>query len=182
MPQSLLLRTRVVPRPGVYRLVPEHCAAEFSVRHMMMKTTRGRFLADGGQLVVDSDDPLASWVRVDLDAGSFRSGSAERDAVIAGTEFLDAEHHPVIRFESTWVDEVGDGRFDVRGDLYVRDMVAQIELDARLVTVDDRRVAFAATGSLSRREFGLRWSDSIETLGLAVSDTVKLQLAAEFAS
>ena len=182
MPQSLLLRTRAVPRTGVYRLEPQHCAAEFSVRHMMMKTVRGRFSAVGGQLVIDGDDPLASWVRVDLDASSFRSGSAERDGVIVSPDFLDAEHHPIIRFESTWVDEVGDGRFIVRGDLYVRDAVTDVELDARLLSIDARRVSFAATGSLSRSAVGLTWSDSLESLGLVVADTIKLRLGGEFAS
>jgi polyisoprenoid-binding protein YceI len=182
MPQSLLLRTRVVPRPGRYRLARTHCAAEFSVRHMLMKTAHGRFSALGGELVVDGDDPLASWVRVDLDASSLRTGSAERDRVIIGPDFLDAEAHPVIRFESTWVDEIADGRFSVQGDLYVRDKVVEIELDARMVIVAPRRVSFAATGSLSRQAYGLTWNDSIETLGVVVADTVKLHLAGEFTS
>jgi polyisoprenoid-binding protein YceI len=182
MPQSLLLRTSAIPHAGTYRLVPEHCAAEFSVRHMMMKTARGRFAASTGKLVVDRDDPLASWVRVDLDAASFRSGSADRDAAIVGPDFLDAAKHPLIRFESTWVDEIGDGRFHVRGDLYVRDAVDSVELDAQLISVGERRVSFAATGSVSRRALGLSWSDSIEALGFVVADSVKLQLAGEFAA
>ena len=182
MPQSLLLRTRVVPRPGVYRLVPTHCAAEFSVRHMIMKTAHGRFSALNGQLLIDGNDPLASWVRVDLDASSLHTGSAERDNAIIGAEFLDADAHPVIRFESTWIEEIADGRFRVRGDLYIRDKVDEIELDARVISVAPRRVSFAATGSLSRQAYGLTWNESIETLGLVVADTVKLHLAGEFAA
>jgi hypothetical protein len=43
-------------------------------------------------------------------------------------------------------------------------------------------VSFAATGSVSRRALGLGWSDSIEALGFVVADSVKLQLAGEFAA
>ena len=179
---QLLLHTKKFPPAGRYGLVVDHCVAELSVKHMVVKTAKGRFTPLGGELHVDADDPLTSWVRVDLDAASFWTGIAERDEVIVGPDFLDAAHFPVIRFESTFVDEAGDGRFRVVGDLFVRDLVGEVELDARLVHVGRGRVAFEATGALSRVGYGLTWSAAIERAGVVVSDTVKLHLAAEFAA
>ncbi len=176
------MKTRPTPAPGAYALVADHCSAELSVRHMVMKVARGRLAAVGGELHVDGRDSLDSWVRVDFDAASLTTGSRERDAAITGPDFLDTDRFPLIRFESTGVAETGAGRFLVVGDLYVRDLVGEVELEARLVGIRRNRVAFAATASLSRSGYGLTWSSAIEKLGLVVADTVKLNLAAEFAS
>jgi polyisoprenoid-binding protein YceI len=149
---------------------------------MMVKTARGRFNAIDGELAIDELDPLSSWVRIDLDASSFATGVAERDDVLCGPDFLDAAQFPVIRFESTAVDEIAAGRFVVNGDLYVKNLVSDVELECRLVAIGVGRVAFEATTVISRADFGLTWSSAIEKAGVVVADTVKITVAAEFRS
>ena len=180
--QQLMMRTTRIPEAGAYRLRTDRCLAEFSVKHMMMKTARGRFAAAEGELIVDEHDPLASWVRVDLDARSFTTGQPERDEVICGPDFLDAANFPVIRFESTFVDEVAPGRFIVTGDLYIKDLVSEIELESRLVETGNGAVSFEGAGVLSRAAFGLTWRAGIERAGVVIADTIKITVAAEFAS
>jgi polyisoprenoid-binding protein YceI len=177
-----MMRTERLPDAGVYRLRTDRCLAEFSVKHMMVKTARGRFAALNGELSIDKKDPLASWVRVDLDAASFVTGLAERDETVCGPDFLDVAEFPVIRFESTFVTETAPGRFDVSGDLYIKDRVGAVDLECRMVTVGPRRVSFEGSGVISRAEFGLTWGPAIERVGAIVADTVKITVAAEFQS
>lgn len=181
MSQTLLMmRTTTLPPPGRYRLDPERCVADLAVRHLAVLTARGSVAAIEGELVVDERDPLASSVRVDLDAASLTTGNPERDAVIQGADFLAVSEFPLLRFESTSIGELGDGHFEVAGDLYVRDIVGPLVLQARLVAITPSRIAFSAVGEISRATFGLTWSAGIERAGVVVADEVKLVLGAEF--
>ena len=175
----LLQRPGTVPRSGTYALHPDHCAVELSVRQLT-RTVRGRVTALDGELHIDADDPAASSVWIDLDAGSLSTGKADRDAVVKGRELLDADRYPFLRFESRSVTEVGADRYAVTGDLYVRDDVGEVELDVRMLSTPDDHVACVATGSLRRSTFGLQWSERFERLGLLVGDTVKVRLGVEF--
>jgi polyisoprenoid-binding protein YceI len=67
---------------------------EFAVKHMVVATARGRLAALGGELVVDAYDPLDSCVRVDLDATSLDTGSAERDQLCVAPTFSTSTGFP----------------------------------------------------------------------------------------
>lgn len=168
------------PRPGTYALRPDRCMIEFRVKHMVLATARGSLSALEGSLLVDSDDPLASRVVVHLDAASLKTGSAERDEILRGPAFLDAERFPSVAFESFDVVEIRPGRFRVWGDLYIKDLVGEIPLQTRLVVAGPDSLTFAATTALSRRAFGLTWDTAMEKFGVIVADTVNITLAAEF--
>jgi polyisoprenoid-binding protein YceI len=180
--EMVRLKTAPIPRAGTYRLRPETCLAEFTVKHMVLSTARGRLAALSGELHLDPVEPLASWVRVDLDAGSIATGNSERDEALAGPGLLGAGEFPVIRFESTAVDEVGPSRFTVWGDLYIRDVVGEVRLDTRLVSLGDDMAYFAGRTTFSRAAFGLRWSSAMERVGVIVGDQVGITVAAQFVS
>jgi polyisoprenoid-binding protein YceI len=162
-----------------YALVPERCAAEFAVRHHVLATVRGRVPAVAGTLSAAAE-PGMSWVRVDLDATRADTGDTERDALLRD-HMLRASEHPVLRFESTEVHPTSATTLDVFGDLYLAGAVGEVLLRARVVRADEDRVVVAATGSLSRSAFDLTWDPALERVGIAVSDRVRLTVAAEFA-
>lgn len=172
-------RTRTGPAPGTYRLDRGHCVAQFSVRHFVVSAVRGTLQPVEGTLVVDAD-PDASSVRVDLDGASLDTGRPERDAVLTGPRFLDAEQYPRVCFASRRVVGADPARFDVVGDLRVGDRTAPISLKARVASVRDGAVSFAATGRVSRTDLELGWSRAAEAFGLVVGDTVRLTVGAEF--
>jgi polyisoprenoid-binding protein YceI len=179
---STLGSTRVEPPPGTYQLEHRHCLAMFEVRHLLLSTVRGALKPVEGSLVVDPVDVRDSWVRVDFDAASIDTGSARRDAVLRGPQFLDAERFPFVRFESTELVPTRPGRYLTYGDLYLKDQVAEVVLDTRLVALDDDRVSFAAHATVSRASYGFGWSRTQEAFGLVVSDAVRVTAGAEFMS
>ena len=173
-------RQSEVPSPGRYRLDTDRCIVEFSVRHMVFSTVRGRVEPIDGELIVDGDDLRESWVRVDFDAASIATGNDERDSALRAATMLDADSYPVIRFESVAVADRGAGRFGVTGDLYVGDAVADVELAGRIVRVDDDRIGFAATATIDRHGLGLQWPAVVERYGVLIGGRVQIILAAEF--
>src|SRR5262245_31368690 len=118
-----LLHRDVRELTGIWTLDPSHTSAEFSVRHMMVATVRGRMNVRSGELRIDEGaDPVRSSVSVELDTASIDTGSADRDKHLRSSDFLDVERFPSMTFESVSVDDRGDGELIVQGDLTMRDV------------------------------------------------------------
>ncbi len=161
-----------------------HSVAEFSAKHMMITTVKGRIADVRGTLAIDEANPGRSTVEVELDAASLDTRSEQRDGHLRSAEFLDVERFPVISFRSRRIDgaaaDAGAG-FRVVGDLTIRGVTREVVLDA---TYEGRgkdpwggeRVSFSATTAIDRRDFGLTWNAALETGGVLVSNDVKIAL------
>ncbi len=158
-----------VTATSTWTIDPAHTVVEFSVRHLMITTVKGRFGAVSGTLI---------------DAGSIDTREDKRDAHLRSADFFDVENHPKLTFVSRRVERSGD-RLKVTGDLTIRGTTKEITLDVEdLGRVKDPwggdRAAFTATGKLNRSEYGLTWNQALETGGVMVSDEVKLSIDAQF--
>lgn len=56
-----------------------HSHVQFSVRHMMISTVRGRFNAFSGTVEFDEDNPTSSTVDVVIDVASIDTREQQRD-------------------------------------------------------------------------------------------------------
>ena len=65
---------------STWRLDPAHSSVEFSVKHMMMTTVRGRFKEIEATLTADEEHPEGCCVEVTLQVASIDTGMADRDA------------------------------------------------------------------------------------------------------
>lgn len=87
-------------------------------------------------------------------------------------------------YRSISVTEIGEGRWLIRGDLTIRDTTRPVELDASVAgaildSSGKPRVAFHATGSITRNDFGLTTELTKEDGGLLVGQDVQLEIDAE---
>ena len=170
-----------------WEIDPAHTSVEFAVKHMMFTTVRGRFKTFTGTVYVDERNPEKSRVEVEIDAASIDTGVADRDAHLRSADFLDAEKHPKIIFRSTRVDgghkKEGD-RFKVIGNLEIRGKGMPVTLDCSFGgTGKDpwgkQRAGFDARTEIDRREWGLKWNQALETGGVLVGTSVKIEIEAE---
>src|SRR6185312_12080356 len=97
-----------------WQLDPTHSSVEFSVKHMMMTTVRGRFKTMKATLTADEEHPEGCCVEVEIDVASIDTGSADRDAHLRSADFFDAEHYPRITFTSKGL----QGEFAKEGDRF----------------------------------------------------------------
>lgn len=167
----------------VWKLDPAHTLVEFSAKHLMISTVKGRIAGVEGSILLDENEPSNSTVEVTLDAKTLDTRIEQRDQHLRSGDFLDVEKFPVIKFKST--DIQGDEQnFKLTGDLTIRDITRPITLDA---TYEGRtkdpwggeRVGFSATGKLDRRAYGLTWNVVLETGGLTVGNDIKIQIELE---
>lgn len=169
---------------STWNIDPVHTQVEVAVKHMMITTVRGRFPDVRGTITVDEEDPESSGVEVTIDAAGIDTRNEDRDAHLRSEDFLDVEEHPEITFRSTRIegahDEPGEP-FRVVGDLTIRGETREVVLDATYEgTGEDpwggTRVGFSASTEIDRRDFGLRWNQALETGGVLVANTVKIEL------
>jgi polyisoprenoid-binding protein YceI len=166
-----------------WKLDPSHTLVEFSAKHLMITTVKGRIADVTGIISIDEKDLQNSSVEVTLKAGSLDTRTDQRDQHLRSADFLDVEKYPEIKFRSTRIQ--GDKEsFKLTGDLTIRDVTRPITLDVEFEgrTKDPwggERVGFSANGKIDRRDFGLMWNQALETGGVVVGNDVKISLEAQ---
>lgn len=175
-----------VPAVGTrteWKLDPSHTLVEFSAKHLMITTVKGRITDVEGSIFVDDNDPTKSSVEAVLRAASIDTRTEQRDQHLRSGDFLDVEKYPEIRFRSTRVE--GDrGEFKLTGDLTIRDVTREVTLDVQFEgrTKDPwggERAGFSAQGKIDRRDFGLTWNVLLEGGGLTVGNDIKINIEVE---
>ena len=174
-------------RTTTWTIDPAHSSAEFSVKHMMISTVKGRFGDLEGTLVLDATYPGRSTVEAEIATASIDTHADQRDAHLRSPDFFDVERFPAITFRSRRIEgpyaDEGD-RFKVVGDLTIRDVTREVTLDATFEGAGrdpwgGERLGFSADTKLDRRDFGLTWNQALEAGGVLVSNDVRLHLEVE---
>ena len=121
----------VIPA-GTWKVDPTHSTVAFRVTDVteLFTTINGHFDEFDG--VIEAAERLEdSRIRGRITVASLTTHQPQRDAHLTSPDFLDAEHHPEITFESTNVASTGDG-IRVNGTLALKGNPQQIELDGRV--------------------------------------------------
>ena len=174
--------TTVLPATGTWSIDPSHSEVGFSVRHLGISKTRGRMGVFAGDVVV-AERPEDSRVEVTIDAGSVDTKDAKRDEHLRSADFFDVEAHPEWTFRSTGVTGSGSD-WTVEGELTIAGTTRPVVLAAELVGQErdpwgNDRVGFRATTEIDREDWALTWNAALETGGLLVGKTVKVELDVE---
>lgn len=172
-----------------WQLDPTHSSVEFSVKHMMMTTVRGRFKMLEATLRGDRDHPEKAGLDVTIDVASIDTGVADRDAHLRSAEFFDAENHPAITFRAGRFEGKPpmkeEDRFQVVGDLMIRDSRMEVVLDCEYLgrgtdPWGKTRAGFSFRTEIDRREWGLKWNQALETGGVLVANKVRVEGEVQF--
>jgi polyisoprenoid-binding protein YceI len=164
-----------------WKIDPVHSQIEFSVKHLMITTVKGRFTGVVGTVQIDDANPANSSVDVRIDVNTIDTREAQRDAHLRSADFLDAEKFPQLTFTSTRIAERKGDAFKLVGNLTIHGVTREVVLD---VTDEGRgkdpwggeRAGFSATTKINRKDYGLTWNQALETGGVLVGDEVKIHL------
>ena len=178
------MSTDLTATTGTWEIDPTHSTIGFVARHAMVAKVRGNFSDFTGTLNLDGADPAKSSANLTIVASSFNSNNAERDAHVKSADFLDADQFPTITFTSTAVTTKGDDDFIVTGDLTIHGVTKPVDVKFELLGTSqdpwgNTRIGFEGKAEISRKEFGLVWNVALETGGVLVGDTIKLEMDVE---
>ena len=173
----------VLPAVGTWTIDAVHSHIEFTVRHLVIGKTRGRFDTFSGTVEI-AEEPTASSVTLEIDAGSVNTKDENRDNHLRSADFLDVEKYPTLTFASTSVTGKGTD-WVLEGDLTVHGITKPVTVELELDGVVEKdpwgfsRAAYSGSAEIDREDFGLTWNATMETGGLLVGKTVKLSLEVE---
>ena len=102
------MTTVSAPARTQWTLDPTHTSVEFSVRHMMITSVKGRFTDVQGSVVLDEARPEESQVEVTMAAASIDTRQPQRDEHLRSADFFDAATFPTLTFRSRSVQRDGD--------------------------------------------------------------------------
>src|SRR5690349_12608517 len=121
--------TTATPAKTTWAVDASHSNVEFSVRHLMIATVKGRFAGVTGTVSLDEEHPEQGTVDVVIDAASVDTRVAQRDEHLKSGDFFDVAQFPHLTFKSRQVTAAGDGEFVVLGDLTIRGNPHEVRLD-----------------------------------------------------
>jgi polyisoprenoid-binding protein YceI len=184
--KTMTATAQAAPTTGAktqWKLDATHTSVEFSAKHLMITTVKGRIADVEGTIEIDEKNPKNSSVEAVLKAASIDSRTTQRDDHLRSGDFLNVEKFPEIRFRSTKI-EGGREEFKLTGDLTIRDVTKPITLDVTFEgeTKDPwggERAGFSAKGKIDRRDFGLTWNQILEAGGVAVGNEIKINVEVE---
>jgi len=165
---------------GDYTVDAAHTRIGVRARHAMVTTVRGSFTQFEGLAHLDTGDPKASWVALQIDAASIDTGQPDRDAHLVSADFLDVETHPHLSFASTGVEQVDDDVYEVTGDLTIKDVTQSVTVPFTLTgsaqdPFGNVRVGFEGALVIRRSEWNVTWNAALETGGVLVSDKIQIE-------
>jgi polyisoprenoid-binding protein YceI len=166
---------------AAYAVDNSHSEIAFSVRHMVFARVRGHFTKWTAQLSVDFADPSRSSVFASIDSASVDTRDAQRDGHLRSADFFDVEKFPTITYASRKVERTGERRYKVTGDLTIRGVSHEVQLDVEELgrgkdPWGNARLAFAAKAAVDRGDFGLKWNQALEAGGVLVGERVDIEL------
>ena len=162
---------------------PSHAQVNFSVKHMMVSTVRGRLGRVTGRLQLEPSTPEKADFEIQVDVAGLNTNDERRDGHLRSADFFDVETHPVITFKSNAIFPLGEGRYRASGDLTIRGVTLPHSFDIELLGIsvnakEQKTLGATATTTIDRTAYGLVWNMPIPN-GVLVSENVKVEIDLE---
>ncbi|GHJ40136.1 YceI family protein [Streptomyces sp. TS71-3] len=184
------------PPPGIWTIDPAHSSVAAIAQHLGISSVHGRFTDFSGRIEIakysEGLTPAAaqaegaetienSRVEAVIKAASIDTGNGMRDGHLRSGDFLEAERYPEITYRSTGLSPAGPDRWTVHGELSLRGVVRDVDLDlSYLGTGPDPwggvRAAFRATTELHREDFSMNFNQVVAAGIAAIGTTLKVEL------
>ncbi len=161
-----------------------HSKVQFKVTHMVISEVTGQFKNYDGTVEATKEDFTDAKINFTIDVSSIDTDNEQRDNHLKSDDFFNAEKYPKITFISKSFKKVGNNKFKLTGDLTIRDITKQVDLDVIYNgTVKDPwgniRAGFKVTGRVNRFDFGLKWNALLELGGAVVDKDVDIIIDVE---
>jgi polyisoprenoid-binding protein YceI len=170
---------------GTWAVDPNHSGVHFKVRHIGLSNVRGRFNRYDATLTVG--ETLADTrVEATIEMSSVDTNQPDRDAHLLGTDFFSAEQHPAMTFRSTGVRAVGEGEYQLDGELTLNGITRPVTLDVEFHGVEtypldgSTHAGFSATTTVNRDDFGVDFNTPLGMDKFALGKKIAVEFELQF--
>lgn len=162
-----------------YSLDPQHTSVVIAWNHFGFSNPTAYISDVSGKISFDKENPEKSSVNVTLPVKTIDTHVKALTDEFLGKDYFDVKTFPEATFQSTRVVSKGGNKYDVEGNLTIKDMTKPVLLHATLNKQDmhpmvkKQAIGFDATGVIKRSDFKL------DKYVPAVSDNVTITLSTE---
>lgn len=142
--------TATLVPPGTWAVDPVHSSIRFDVvdTETMFKSISGRFTDFEGTVEPAETKGIVR-------TASVLSDNEQRDEHLRSPDFLEVARFPEIRFQSSRIEHVDGNRHKIAGELTIKDVPVEIELDATFQGAGTNPQGVES--ALFRVEGGIEW-------------------------
>ena len=181
---TLLLVASSATAQVAWNVDKSHSNIGFKVKHMVISTVRGNFTDyDISFKSKNIDNFEGAAVEAVLRTASINTDNERRDNHLKSDDFLNAEMYPEIMFMSRSFTKMNDDTYKVTGDLTIRDVTKEVELEivynGSVQNRGSTLASFDVSGTINRFDFNVKWNRAIETGGLVVSEDIMFEFTLE---
>ncbi|NJO02848.1 MAG: YceI family protein [Bacteroidia bacterium] len=179
------METAATNQTTKWAIDPMHSELQFKVKHLVISTVTGSFQKFEGEFTSEKEDFSDAKINFSADIDSLTTNNEQRDGHLKSDDFFNAASYPKMTFESTSFSKVSEGQYKLVGNLTIRDITKEVELDvehggATKDTYGNYKVGFEVSGTIKRKAFGLKWDAVTETGGAVVSNDVRILANVQF--
>lgn len=161
---------------GNYNLDTAHSSVSFKVKHMMISNVKGSFDKFSGTFEYDENTQKITALTGMIETNSVNTANAKRDAHLKSADFFDAAIYPSINYVLSKVeDDKAYGKLTIHG--VTKDVILDFENNGLAKDPwGNTKVGLAISGKINRKDFGLVYNSALETGGVLIGETVKLDI------
>ena len=191
-PLPLAAQDLTPPLAGNFRIDMAHTRLSFRVSHLGFSMYTAFFRDIDATLAFDPAAPETMTLTASVKAASvetlYPDPAFDFNAVLSGSDLLDAAQFPDITFTSTAITLTGANTADVTGDLTLHGVTKPVTLAVTYnggyggfpMDPGGARIGFSATGSLNRSDFGIGFGVPEAGSNFGVGDRVEIIIETEF--
>lgn len=177
---SVLFSVAVQAQQETYAIDSEHSFANWSVRHVVAKTT-GTFSDVQGKVVIDRANLANSSVEAKINMLSVSSNHAKRDAHIIKDDYLNAAKFGEMTFVSTKVVARSETDGEITGNFTLHGVTKEMTFPFKVLGFGTDpwggyRVGLEAHTAIKASDFGYKWG--LKPNG-SVGDDIEITLLLE---
>lgn len=183
--KSVMTENVVAPIAQKWELDRSHSNIGFSVEHMLVSETTGKFRKFEGSLIADKADFTDAQVEFTADVNSIDTEDEKRDGHLKSDDFFNAEKFPQIKFKSKSFKKIDGTKYILNGDLTIRDVTKNVDWAVITSGIQkdpwgNTKAGFRATIILNRFDYNLKWNTLTEAGGAVVGKDVTIKVNVEF--
>lgn len=161
----------------------DHSTVGFQVTHMVISQTTGKFTDYQGFIEMDSETKKVKAIEAVIETKSLFTDHPKRDQHLRSPDFFNVEKFPTMTYKMKSYRKTGD-TYSAAGDLTLLGVTKEITLVGTFngTTKDpwgNSRAGFTAEGTLNRQDFGMTFSQTLDSGGLLVGNEVTIRLEIE---
>ena len=180
---SLGVATIALAEMAKWNLDKDHTTLGFQVVHMVVSKTKGKFTEYSGTVEMDVEKREFKTFEAVIQTASVTTDHQKRDDHLRSADFFDAKTFPTMTYKMKSYTKSGD-QYTAIGDITLLGVTKELTLVGTFNGVaqdpwGNTRAGFTASGTMNRKDFGMKFSKLLDNGGLMVSDEVQLILEIE---